>query len=73
MKNKLGIFGAIVLIVFGMGILKIAGSNFSEEGFNFGILILFLYGIIPLGLAFYTLFNLDKEDKIEQIKDTKKD
>lgn len=71
MKNKLGVFGAILLIIFGILMLNISRDVFSGGGFNFEFVILFFYGTVPLGLAIYIIFNLDKEDKIEQIKSKK--
>ena len=68
MENKLGIFGGFLLIAFGIFMLKIACDIFFTEGSSIGVFFLSLYGAIPIALGLYLLFNLNKEDEIEQVK-----
>ena len=59
----------IVLIVFGIFLISIEVLNIGDKG----ILSFFdLYGLIALGIGFYMIFNMNKEDKIEKIKTHKK-
>ena len=59
----------IVLIVFGIFLISIEVLNIGDKG----VLSFFaLYGLIALGIGFYMIFNMNKEDKIEKIKTHKK-
>jgi len=68
MNNKLGIFGGLLLVAFGIFWFWLLLSELLKKGFNIGTVIFLGYGIISLILGIYILFNLKKEDNIEQIK-----
>jgi uncharacterized membrane protein HdeD (DUF308 family) len=66
--NIAGLISGFVLTSLGIILLVIGFFNLSEP---VGIWIIFFYGIIALGIGIYILLNLNKEDKIEQIKTNK--
>ena len=71
MKNKLGIFGAGFLMALGIFWFWLVFFELPKEDTKIGIGVLVIYGLISIVLGVYILFNLKKEDTIEQIKKIK--
>lgn len=69
MKNLVGFWSGVVLIGLGISLIFLALLNIGEY---VGSLISGFYGLICLTVGIYMLLNLDKEDKIEEIKKNKK-
>jgi len=66
MRNVVGLISGAFLVVLGVILLSTGIFNFKSLG---GFIMLMIYGILALGIGIYILFNLDKEDKIEQVKE----
>jgi len=66
-KNLIGLVSGIGLLVLGVWLLYLCLG--AED--NSGRIVLCIYGSISLILGVYMFFNLNKEDKIEQIRKTK--
>lgn len=65
MKNKVGFVAGIALIFFGVWILSLALGDLQDKGL---LIFTLISGGTCVILGIYMLFNLDKEDAIEQIK-----
>jgi cadmium resistance protein CadD (predicted permease) len=63
-KNISGLISGIALIALGIFLIGV-GFNIDDRG---GIIAVGIYGLIALGIGIFMLFNLEKEDKVEQIK-----
>lgn len=65
MKNKVGFVSGIALIILGACILSLAFAELQDKAL---LIFALIFGGLPVILGIYMLFNLDKEDTIEQIK-----
>ena len=65
MKNKLGLISGIALMIFGIFMISLGLREMDDK---MGRVFFLIYGGISMILGLYMLFNLEKEDSIEQIK-----